>query len=874
MQERLYLNNFNKGLVAYTDKRMLELGACSDGSNTRFNENTIRIREGRTYHADLPGDVGDATMLFEYHRAGASQQELITGFGDDDGPGMLLARGDKLYYASNEHDQSVFEEITGMTLNTGQRTRAAQYKELVYVVDGYSAVRSWSPNGGINELTDNAKSLTKPTIISVEGEVRTLADCASGEITGAHTGYRRVSGTFPTVDKDINAANAVRWYAQPMRGVTGYEATEWRGTYMRRFITLADEDTVVKPMIGLEMVVNPTGITGTFDLRARAVMNLNAEIANNILPKATMIEVRYKVICGGSVMPAVKLQFGTTDPALGIESATPDLDLSATLPAGTVNTWETAIVNTIDLGTPEVLKTMKYMTLDVDCMVGVTPTDRVEVDSTKVDYPTFATGVTVLIDYIAVDVADSKFTPGAEYEFCYLYKWVDGEITTQSEASPVSDIFKIGGTVYNSTMAANITFDVLPEADFGADGFPDSAVIYARGGSIGKEFRLINDYTLTGIPAGGTTLSVTWDGVFSGEELNNVIPVFTPAPIEGCSNIMEHRGRMVYAKGDVLFLSNWDAPDKVPGEGSIAQSSTDGTWVRVGLDGSPIVGLGKLGSYLVIFKARSTWMLEGDDLTTFTLVQLSDSHGCSSHESIAQVDGSMLVWRDGEHIWSWNGQQFNDLGMRIQNLLKTHTVAQQVNSVGCYNPAEKIYLLSVPGATGLTANIYSFELAAGCWNTVWTLQPGHSLCYAQTVKIQGLYAVDVSGVYRLFAGTVDAISDSVTQAIAFNWVSGMIELPTVGRYKDVRAIHAVLSDAVNNLLLVDFTLGVNGSPTIRTSKSDVKVKPLAGSPGVATWQPQALSDVDSYAVGVGGSSSTGGEIVRIEMSVGVRGVSR
>ena len=594
-----------------------------------------------------------------------------------------------------------------------------------------------------------------------------------------------------------------------------------------------------------------------------------------VLPQATMIEVCFKVLCAGTVLPAVSFQLGTDSTSLSI--ADPDLSLSVNLDLSgeTADSW---ITRTIPLSSYSAtqLRSMKVMAFDVDCIAAVTATSpRLEMTAYTV-LPSNDNGVTFIVDYISVDVTGSKFTPGAEYQFCYSYEWVDGEGTaTQSASSPVSASFTIGGTVYNLTMALAIACEVLAESDFGNEGVPDNIILYARGGSIGSEFHKIAAIVLGTLNTGSVTVfSYNWDGSFTNNPELVILPNFTPAPIAGCSLITEHRGRMIYAKGDVLYISNWDEPDKVPGEATVAQATTDGTWVRVGLDGSPIVGLGKLGSYLVIFKMRSCYMLEGDDLSTFTLVQISATHGCSSHESIAQLDGSMLVWRDGEHVWAWDGQQFSDIARPIRNLLKEHSLAQQMNSISCFDPLQRLYLLTVPGSGDLAATTYSFEMLSSCWNPVWTAQPGSALCFAQTVKVAGLYAVDTAGVFRLFMGTVDALTGSTSQNIDFSWVSGAIEEPYPGRYKDVRAIHAVMSYEGRQLTSLDFALRVNGAATDRSLKSAIAVKPLAGSPGVASWLPKPLSDVDAFAVKVAGSSSTGGEIARIELLVGAKGVSR
>ena len=279
MQERLYINDFNKGLIADVDKRALPLGACSEGANVRLCDNTIKIREGRVYHADLPGTGADPTMLFEYRRAGATLQQLAAGFdeGDENGPGLLLAQGDTLYYASNNSDQQTFTAVTGLTLATGQRTRAAQYKDIAYIVDGTNPVVAWTPDG-IMVLADKVKPEAAPVATPVSGEVRTLADCSAGEVSGKHTGYsKNFAGT--AFLSDTNVANSARWHTQPLYGKASTVVEECAGVYLRKFIAQQDKNSITKPMPGLEIISNDAVFSsGTFDLSARMITPLSPEV--------------------------------------------------------------------------------------------------------------------------------------------------------------------------------------------------------------------------------------------------------------------------------------------------------------------------------------------------------------------------------------------------------------------------------------------------------------------------------------------------------------------------------------------------------------------------------------------------------------------
>ena len=869
-QKRMIIDDFSKGLVSEADPRKLPLGACSDGENVRLHRGSIRVREGRAYHADNPGS-GAPSALVEYRREGASLEALQAGFDDGKGPGLLLAQGETLY-AALDAAQTDFAEVEGLALATGQRPRMAQYKDKVYIVDGEHGVRAWRWDG-VTALVDLTPPLTAPTITPVTAEARELANCDEGEVTGNNTGYFRTGDDY---HRRITAANAIRWHAEPLYGKASTDKTEFKGCYVRQFNAQEDADALVAPMVGMEIIGEIDA--GTYDFSARMITPLTPEVSGNVLPQANMIEVQFKVLCGGDVLPAISLQLGTertsindADPSMTIAIA---LDLTGEQP----DSWITRTIQLDGVYTPAQLRTMKWLAFEVNPIGAVTAlATRTETTAATV-LPDETGALTFLVHHVAVDVADSTLVPGAAYEFCYVYSWLDGTQYLYSNRSPISAKFPVASSVYNTTMALEITFDVRELADYSNGVYPNVHV-FVRG--VSAEFALIARKSATEMALNeetndGGAYAITWEGDYltAGEgEDNPFLPKYTPAPVTGCNHIIEHRGRMVYGRGDTLYISHWDEPDKVPDEGYIAIDPTDGTWARVGLDGSPMVGLGRLGSYLVIFKMRSVWMLEGDDLTTFTLVQVSDGHGCSSHESIAQLDGAMLAWRDGEHVWAWDGQHFRDIGLPIRDLLKAHAAAQVLGSVACYDPAERVYLLTVPGSGELTGTTHAFELTTGAWNPKWTNQPGAALCYAQTLATPGMYAADAAGVYRLFSGEVDAIDAETDDAIAFSWVSGAIEAPYAGRNKDVRAIHAVTAYK-DTLTRVGFGLRVNGSTVNRAAKLGVQVKQAAGSPGLATWLPSPLSDVDAFAVQVSGESRSGGEVVRIEALVGAKGASR
>lgn len=152
--------------------------------------------------------------------------------------------------------------------------------------------------------------------------------------------------------------------------------------------------------------------------------------------------------------------------------------------------------------------------------------------------------------------------------------------------------------------------------------------------------------------------------------------------------------------------------------------------VRVGGDGDPITGLFSWFGYkLVVFKERSTWIVEADptqDPADWVIQVLSGNIGCVSHRSIASVGADVLfLSRDGVRSLSQiqAGTQ-TDVGLPLSAPIDD--LWSQVNKAalavcdGIFHGNR--YMLSVPlGATQTTANVVLvYHVLARSWLGRWT----------------------------------------------------------------------------------------------------------------------------------------------------------
>lgn len=126
------------------------------------------------------------------------------------------------------------------------------------------------------------------------------------------------------------------------------------------------------------------------------------------------------------------------------------------------------------------------------------------------------------------------------------------------------------------------------------------------------------------------------------------------------------------------------------------------------LSDSPQNGI-SLSSVAILFKARTTWVLYGDDPATFIVRKVANL-GCAAPGSVAQYNNTAYwLTEDGVYTFDgWNQPQY--ISEKVRNTLENViSVQDRQNSVGFV--ARRTYYLSFP-ATGITLAYY---IPTGVW---------------------------------------------------------------------------------------------------------------------------------------------------------------
>jgi hypothetical protein len=367
-----------------------------------------------------------------------------------------------------------------------------------------------------------------------------------------------------------------------------------------------------------------------------------------------------------------------------------------------------------------------------------------------------------------------------------------------------------------------------------------------------------------------------------------VFAEYVHRPPIGATILLEWQGRMVYVGtnpdeedstvADTVFISNPADAEHCPQATDDLTPPSYGTYFSVGNDRTPVTALGKIGSYLLVLKENSAWLVDGTGWQTYAPMQVAADHGCLSHESVQSCENG-VVWAGRDGIFVFDGQRVQEFGRPVKGVYSTLTDAQIAASFAVYDPDQRLYVLFLPDTElgeipSATALVYDF--AAGAW-MVWSGLPGGCALLAPFVDTPGVYASDLYGtdgvgqVYRLFSGTTDAIPDGET-SIAFGWYDRLREEPFPGRLKDVTrlVVSYITCDASEveeaPVTTISAALRTNGQET--PSASLVLTLPASqNDPYRSRWTPPLLSDVNSYQVGLTGESRAALEISRIDLQV-------
>jgi hypothetical protein len=133
----------------------------------------------------------------------------------------------------------------------------------------------------------------------------------------------------------------------------------------------------------------------------------------------------------------------------------------------------------------------------------------------------------------------------------------------------------------------------------------------------------------------------------------------------------------------------------------VGQEGMSQTPIQNGFGDIPLGGL-SFSSLAALLKSRSTWVLYGDDATTFLVRKVADI-GCQSIASAAACEG-VGIWLTERGVYSFNGGTMEYIGEAVRKIIDGISQADRRASVGWYG--NHTYYLSFP-ATGITLRYYT-----------------------------------------------------------------------------------------------------------------------------------------------------------------------
>jgi hypothetical protein len=132
----------------------------------------------------------------------------------------------------------------------------------------------------------------------------------------------------------------------------------------------------------------------------------------------------------------------------------------------------------------------------------------------------------------------------------------------------------------------------------------------------------------------------------------------------------------------------------------VGQDAVPDTPLIDGFGDVPLGGL-SLSSIAVLFKARSTWVLYGDDQSTFLPRKIADV-GCQSVFSAANCEG-LALWLTERGVYACDGNAMKYVGEPVRAIINAIPQADRQAAVGWYGT--HVYYLAFP-ATQITLRYY------------------------------------------------------------------------------------------------------------------------------------------------------------------------
>ncbi len=177
-------------------------------------------------------------------------------------------------------------------------------------------------------------------------------------------------------------------------------------------------------------------------------------------------------------------------------------------------------------------------------------------------------------------------------------------------------------------------------------------------------------------------------------------------------------GQFMVLAGNRIWVSGVKAnPSRVYFSDLIPGNNGPVTWPSQNVaifdenDGADITGLGHVGPYILVAKARKLYMVT--DLNTGDARRLSDNIGCISHRSIAQAPEGTYFLGEDRGVYLTNGSKITSMSDVIQPTIDSIQAGTKADAVGAYFNGH--YYLSVNLGSGHNDTILDYDSALQSW---------------------------------------------------------------------------------------------------------------------------------------------------------------
>lgn len=292
--------------------------------------------------------------------------------------------------------------------------------------------------------------------------------------------------------------------------------------------------------------------------------------------------------------------------------------------------------------------------------------------------------------------------------------------------------------------------------------------VYLRKPTLGVKFFLVGTVAI-----GTTTLTVDIpDSAYSALIIPGPDTAENDPPPSGVRYLSWHRARMFAADRTNLYYSKVAKPEAFDPD-AYEPINPD--------DGQPITGLLSFDDVLLILKQDSTWMLVGDDPSTWSVQLLDGSLGCTSFRSLWQLEQTAGWWSEqGPVVLA--GRTLSTIGKSViaptvgPTAINT-SVANEIAAAVDTDDQRVLYLVPSTGSTRLDT-ILPYNHRLKVWeSSSWNPMDLASLAVVEnTLSEPKLYGGNYNGqVFELDSGTQDGVASGTVTGT----VTGVTSLSTI-----------------------------------------------------------------------------------------------